>query len=83
MLSSVSIEQITVTDEQSKLSIEKFSLISQNCELILVNYGASILRLRHRNRHGVMEDIALCPDIDKLINNTSYFGCVAGRVANR
>lgn len=53
-------------------------------EVQLTNYGASIVSLKVPDKQGVMDDVALGYDsIQGYINGKSYFGCVAGRYANR
>lgn len=53
-------------------------------EVQLTNYGASIVSLKVPDKQGVVDDVALGYDsIQGYINGKSYFGCVAGRYANR
>jgi aldose 1-epimerase len=57
---------------------------SKGMELQLTNYGASIVALKVPDKQGVAEDVVLGYDsIQGYINGKSYFGCVAGRYANR
>lgn len=53
-------------------------------EVQLTNYGASIVALKVPDKQAAVEDIVLGYDsIQGYINGKSYFGCVAGRYANR
>lgn len=53
-------------------------------EVVLTNYGASIVSLKVPDKKGVTDDVVLGYDsIQGYLNGRSYFGCVAGRYANR
>jgi aldose 1-epimerase len=53
-------------------------------EVELTNYGASIVSLKVPDKKGVADDVVLGYDsIQGYLNGKSYFGCVAGRYANR
>lgn len=51
----------------------------------LLNYGATIISIATPNREKNVEEITVCyPTITKLKTKLGpYFGCIAGRVANR
>lgn len=59
---------------------------SKGMQIILVNYGATILSLYVPDRHGVLEDVVLCAPYEELISPNStkpkYVGTI-GRVSNR
>lgn len=53
-------------------------------EVVLTNFGASIVSLKVPDKKGVADDVVLGYDsIQGYLNGKSYFGCVAGRYANR
>jgi aldose 1-epimerase len=57
---------------------------AKGMEVQLTNYGASIVSIRVPDKKGVTEDVVLGYDsIQGFVNGKSYFGCVAGRYANR
>jgi aldose 1-epimerase len=51
----------------------------------LITYGATITKLLAPDRAGQCEDITLCFDTleDFEVKTGPYYGCIAGRVANR
>jgi aldose 1-epimerase len=60
------------------------SVIKENLEVELMNYGATIYGLKTRNYLGKMEDIVLqYADIDDYINNNIYLNGTIGPVAGR
>ena len=71
----------TVDGRQVKLFTLKNS---KGMEVQLTNYGASIVALKVPDKQGVAEDVVLGYDsVQGYVNGKSYFGCVAGRYANR
>lgn len=57
---------------------------SKGMEVRLTNYGASIVSIRVPDKQGVADDVVLGYDsVQGFVNGRSYFGCVAGRYANR
>jgi aldose 1-epimerase len=59
---------------------------SQGLSFCCTNYGATILSVLAPDRHGVLEEVTLCyRSLDELKRKEGrpYYGCVAGRVANR
>ena len=71
----------TVDGKQVKLFTLKNS---KGMEVQLTNYGASIVALKVPDKQGVAEDVVLGYDsVQGYVNGKSYFGCVAGRYANR
>jgi aldose 1-epimerase len=78
---AVSPFEFTVDGKQVKLFTLKNS---KGMEVQLTNYGASIVVLKVPDKQGVTDDVVLGYDsIQGYINGKSYFGCVAGRYANR
>ena len=66
-------------------SVQRFSLTNDNgCILRVIELGATVTELHIRDRSGNLADIVL--GFDSLADyeeNTPYFGCTTGRVANR
>ncbi|WVZ13106.1 hypothetical protein V8G54_017636 [Vigna mungo] len=61
-----------------------YELERENFKLNLTNYGATIVSVVTPDKHGKLADIVLGYDsIDSYKNDTTYFGAVIGRVANR
>jgi aldose 1-epimerase len=53
-------------------------------EVEITNYGGAVVSLRTPDRRGRMADIVLgYPDPPGYVNDTSYFGALIGRYANR
>ena len=53
-------------------------------EVEITNYGGAVVTLRTPDRRGRMADIVLgYPDPPGYVNDTSYFGALIGRYANR
>ncbi len=71
----------TIDGKQVKLFTLKNN---KGMEVQLTNYGASIVNLKVPDKQGVAEDVVLGYDSAQgYVNGKSYFGCVAGRYANR
>ena len=68
-------------------SIQEYTLKNKNgMEVRITNYGATITAIQVPDRDGNFADVALGYDsVEAYINavNRPYFGCVAGRYANR
>jgi aldose 1-epimerase len=68
-------------------SIQEYTLANKNGMVVkLTNYGATITAIRVPDRDGNFADVALgYGSVEEYINavNRPYFGCVAGRYANR
>ncbi|KAK7265780.1 hypothetical protein RJT34_33403 [Clitoria ternatea] len=64
--------------------IEFYQLEKGNMKLNLTNYGATIVNFILPDKHGNLADVVLGYDlIDDYKNDTTYFGALIGRVANR
>jgi aldose 1-epimerase len=65
--------------------VELYRLKNANgMDVLITNYGATIVSLRVPDRSGQLDDVVLGYDsIQGYYNGSSYFGCVAGRYANR
>lgn len=75
---------ITVSPASRK-DTEFFLIRNKNgAEIRLTNYGAAITSIKMPDKNGELEEIVLGYDeIEPYLDNTNYFGCVAGRYANR
>ncbi len=57
---------------------------NQGAAAKIINYGAIIVSLTMPDRTGKIEDIVLGFDrLDEYLKDNPYFGCIAGRFANR
>lgn len=59
---------------------------SNGLSISCTNYGATIMSVMAPDRHGKLEEVSLCYSTLEELQKTEgrpYFGCVAGRVANR
>ncbi|HTA89005.1 MAG TPA: aldose epimerase family protein [Polyangiaceae bacterium] len=57
---------------------------ASGCVLKVTNYGATVTELHVPDRLGQLADIVLgFQSLDEYVASQSYFGCIAGRVANR
>jgi aldose 1-epimerase len=67
------VHEYVIEDPNSKVSVT------------LITYGATITRLLAPDRTGQSEDVTLCFDTleDLEVKTGPYYGCIAGRVANR
>ncbi|XP_008453190.2 uncharacterized protein LOC103493981 [Cucumis melo] len=61
-----------------------YELRRGNFSIKLTNYGATILSLILPDKNGKWDDVVLSfPSVDDFRNDTTYFGNIVGRVANR
>jgi aldose 1-epimerase len=67
-------------------SVAEFAM-TNGCGLTIkcVEYGATIISVITPDRHGILGEISLCyPTLEEIISHPGpYFGCIAGRTANR
>ena len=72
-------------DPYDSISIQKYNLNNGFLSVDIVTYGATITSIKMPNKEGLHEEVTLCYDTyEKLVNNPGpYYGCVAGRYANR
>ncbi len=65
--------------------VELYRLKNANgVEVLLTNYGASVISLHVPDKNGKMDDVVLGYDsIQGYYHGKSYFGCIVGRYANR
>ncbi len=73
------------TDTLENNFINLYKLTNANgMEVMISNYGATIVSLRVADKNGKKDDVVLGYDsIQGYYKGKSYFGCVAGRYANR
>lgn len=69
----------------SSQSVELFTLKNANgIELSICTYGGIITSIKTPDKHGDFDDIVLGFDtLEPYLNDNPYFGCTAGRFANR
>lgn len=61
-----------------------YELTRGDFSIKLTNYGATILSVILPDKNGKLDDVVLSfPSIDDFRNDTTYFGNIVGRVANR
>ncbi len=67
------------------VDVNLYQLINANgMEARITNYGATLVALTVADRDGNSEDVILGYDsLEDYINGSNYFGCIAGRYANR
>jgi len=54
------------------------------CQVEITNFGATLVSLESLDRDGQIADVIVGYPLEQIIeNNDSYFGCIAGRYANR
>jgi aldose 1-epimerase len=65
--------------------IIEYTLSNGVIHVVLLNYGATLIKLLAPDKNGVTENITLCYDSynDLVSNPGPYYGCIAGRYANR
>lgn len=65
--------------------VDLYKLTNLNgMEVRITNYGATLVAVTVADRHGNLEDVVLGYDsLADYINGSNYFGCIAGRYANR
>lgn len=66
-------------------AVSQYTLTNANgLKAVLIDYGATLVSLETPDRDGNFANITLgCPNLQSYEENSPYFGCVAGRCANR
>jgi len=67
------------------VAVRQYTLTTaQGLRAVLIDYGATLVSLETPDREGNLANITLaCPDLASYEANSPYFGCIAGRCANR
>ncbi|KAK9741158.1 hypothetical protein RND81_03G085900 [Saponaria officinalis] len=77
----------SVTNHQhkkGKQSIGVYELKKGNFSIKLTNYGATVISLILPDKYGKLGDVVLGYErVKEYVNDTTYFGAIVGRVANR
>lgn len=74
----------SVDHNKKKEKIGVYELKRGNFSVKLTNYGATIMSLLVPDKYGKLDDVVLGYDSPKdYVNDTTYFGAIVGRVANR
>lgn len=65
--------------------VDRFTLTNANgVEIVVLSYGGIIQSIRVPDRDGVVANVALgFATLDEYVSENPYFGCIAGRYANR
>ena len=65
--------------------VKSFAISNGAVHLTMIEYGATLLSVSTKNRLGDLEEITLNYQTmeDLIANHGPYYGCTAGRVANR
>jgi aldose 1-epimerase len=65
--------------------VQQFTLSNKNGMTVkIINYGATVTDVLVSDSTGKTTDVVLgFDDLDGYLHNTSYFGCIVGRYANR
>ncbi len=81
----VSLSQNSYGISCNGVAIEKYNLNNGFLAVDIITYGATITSIKMPNREGLHEEVTLCYDsYEELIGNPGpYYGCIAGRYANR
>jgi len=68
-----------------KTGVDLYTLTNANAtDVRITNYGATLVALTVADRNGNPGDVILGYDsLEAYINGSNYFGCIAGRYANR
>ncbi|CAL4931276.1 unnamed protein product [Urochloa decumbens] len=67
-----------------KQSLGFYELRRGEFSMVVTNWGATILAVRIPDKNGHIDDVVLgYKDIGSYVNDTTYFGALVGRVANR
>ncbi|KAJ1296920.1 hypothetical protein BS78_01G338800 [Paspalum vaginatum] len=70
--------------KQGKQSLGFYELRRGQFSMVVTNWGATILAVRLPDKNGHIDDVVLgYKDIGSYVNDTTYFGGLVGRVANR
>ncbi|MEX2672342.1 MAG: aldose epimerase family protein [Phycisphaeraceae bacterium] len=71
--------------EKDHQPVELYTLRNDNGMVArITNYGATVTELHVPDRNGQLDDVVLGFDnLEQYMQESPYFGCIAGRVANR
>ncbi|CAN6300725.1 unnamed protein product [Urochloa humidicola] len=70
--------------KRGKESLGFYELRRGEFSMVVTNWGATILAVRIPDKNGHIDDVVLgYKDIGSYVNDTTYFGALVGRVANR
>lgn len=83
---SVTISREVVAQKDSK-DVCEWTLTSEALEVKCLSFGCAITSIKAKDQSGLKEEVTLChrdyATLSADVNRGPYFGCVAGRVANR
>lgn len=70
------------TGQEDKIGV--YELNKGNFSIKLTNYGATVMSVILPDKYGKLEDVVLGYEtVKEYVNDTTYFGAIVGRVANR
>uniref|UniRef100_A0A804LL28 Aldose 1-epimerase n=1 Tax=Zea mays TaxID=4577 RepID=A0A804LL28_MAIZE len=70
--------------KRGKQSLGFYELRRGEFSMVVTNWGATILSVRLPDKNGHIDDVVLgYKNIGSYVNDTTYFGALVGRVANR
>lgn len=76
--------RVEITKEGLEPGVDQFTLALGPVKVTVLSYGATLTSLKCPDRNGVVEEVTVChTDLELLRTKSRYFGCIAGRVANR
>jgi len=81
----MNIEQRLFGQTHDGADVSAYTLVSDSgIQVTILNYGGTIISLLAPDRNGQMGDIVLGFDnLDDYLSRSPFFGCIAGRFANR
>ncbi|MDQ3248742.1 MAG: galactose-1-epimerase, partial [Chloroflexota bacterium] len=81
----INIEQQAFGHTANGNAVKLYTLLNNNgITAKITNYGGIIVSITTPDRHGVLGDIVLGFDtLDEYVEKNPFFGCLAGRYANR
>nr|XP_043616332.1 galactose mutarotase-like [Erigeron canadensis] len=78
------IDKINDTAAATEKKINYFQLQNGHLSVNITNYGATVLNFILPDKNGKLDDVVLAfPSISDYFNDSSYFGAIVGRDANR
>jgi len=64
--------------------VHLFTLQSDNVEVGIMNYGATIVFLKCKSKDGILDDVVTgFENFEDYLERSKFFGCVVGRYGNR
>ncbi len=66
-------------------TVDIYTLSNKNgIKIKITNYGGIVTSIKLPDKNGSIDDVATgCSTLDEYVKNNGYYGCIAGRYANR